>query len=194
MLIAITGGIGCGKSSAARVFEESGFLVRDADLIVRKQILLDSEVVRLAVSRWGEGVLNGNGQLDRAKVAEIIFSSEEERRWLESLVHPRVEKSWRADLALEPGRDWVIEIPLLFEARLEKGFDFVITVGASEEVQVARLIARGLLQAQAKQRIASQLPLAHKIQFSNAVIWNDGTTAFLKAQVLYLACAFRSVR
>lgn len=193
MLIALTGGIGCGKSSAARLFGELGFAVRDADRIVRDTVLPSPEVVGAAVARWGRGVLVAGGDvLDRAKVAEIVFADQVERRWLEQLVHPRVKAVWRADVAADPGRAWVIEVPLLFEAGLEKGFDFVVTVGASEGVQVARLIARGLSQAQAMQRIASQLPLAQKLQSAHAALWNDGSPAFLSAQVSYLAAVIEA--
>jgi dephospho-CoA kinase len=187
MLIGLTGGIGCGKSSAARIFGELGFAVQDVDRIVREVVLPNPEVIAAAAGRWGRGVLDEAGMLARPKVAEIVFANEIERRWLESVVHPRVSAVWRGAVAADPQRNWVVEVPLLFEAGLEKGFDFVVTVGASEGVQVARLIARGLSQAQAMQRIASQLPLAQKIKSAHAVIWNDGSTSFLSAQVSSLA-------
>ncbi|MEY4487813.1 MAG: hypothetical protein RIQ79_321 [Verrucomicrobiota bacterium] len=186
MLIALTGGVGCGKSSAAGFFGVTGYRVRDADLIVREKVLTAPEVITAVTARWGKGVLRDTENLNRAKIAEIVFANAIERRWLEQLVHPMVETHWRKDVAMEPECDWIIEIPLLFEAGLEKGFDFVISVGASECVQIARLIARGMSEAQARQRIASQLPLAYKLKFSNAVIWNDGDVAFLEAQVLHL--------
>lgn len=194
MLIALTGGIGCGKSSAARFFEAHGFAVRDADRIVRETVLPARDVIAAAEERWGRSVVGANGELDRAKVAEIVFAAEGERRWLEQLVHPRVEAVWRAEVAGTPDRVWVIEVPLLFEAGLEKGFDFVITVGATKYVQVARLIARGLSQAQVEQRIASQLPLDYKLKFAHAALWNDGTPAFLSAQVALLAAGFEALR
>lgn len=194
MLIALTGGIGCGKSSAARFFEARGFAVRDADRIVREVVLPASDVISAAVGRWGPEVLNGKGELDRAKIAAIIFGEAGERRWLEQLVHPRVTAVWQAEVAAAPERRWLVEVPLLYEAGLEKGFDFVITVGATERVQIARLIARGMSQAQAGQRIASQLPLAIKLQSAHAVLWNDGTPAFLEAQVDALARRFDGSR
>ena len=194
MLIALTGGIGCGKSSAARFFEAHGFAVRDADRIVRETVLPARDVIAAAAERWGRSVVGANGELDRAKVAEIVFAAEGERRWLEQLVHPRVEAVWRAEVAGAPDRDWVIEVPLLFEAGLEKGFDFVVTVGASKGVQVARLIARGLSQAQVEQRIASQMPLDYKLKFAHAALWNDGNPAFLGAQVALLAAGFEALR
>lgn len=194
MLIALTGGIGCGKSSAARFFEAQRFAVRDADRIVRETVLRAHDVIAAAEERWGRSVIGADGELDRAKVAEVVFAAEGERRWLEQLVHPRVEALWRAEVAVAPDKDWVIEMPLLFEAGLEKGFDFVITVGASRGVQVARLIARGLSQAQVEQRIASQMPLDYKLKFAHAALWNDGTPAFLGAQVALLAAGFRALR
>ena len=194
MLIALTGGIGCGKSSAARFFEAQRFAVRDADRIVRETVLRAHDVIAAAEERWGRSVIGADGELDRAKVAEVVFAAEGERRWLEQLVHPRVEALWRAEVAVAPDKDWVIEMPLLFEAGLEKGFDFVITVGASKGVQVARLIARGLSQAQVEQRIASQMPLDYKLKFAHAALWNDGTPAFLGAQVALLAAGFRELR
>jgi dephospho-CoA kinase len=194
MLIALTGGIGCGKSSAARFFEAQGFAVRDADRIVRENVLPAPDVIAAAEARWGRAVVGEDGRLDRAKVAEIVFADEAERLWLEKLVHPRVEALWRAEVAGSPAGDWVIEVPLLFEAGLEKGFDFVITVGVSRDVQAARLIARGLSQAQVGQRIASQLTLDYKLKSAHAVLWNDGTPAFLGAQVAMLAAGFEGRR
>lgn len=186
MLIGLTGGIGCGKSSASASFARLGFRVRDTDRIVREQVLPSAEVLAAAVGRWGAGVRNGQGLLDRAQVAEIVFGDAAERRWWESVVHPRVGPVWRADVAAEPGADWVVEVPLLFEAGLEKGFDFVVCVGANPGTQRARVVARGMAPAQAEQRIASQLPLAKKLQHAHAVLWNDGTPAFLEAQVAAL--------
>lgn len=187
MLIGLTGGIGCGKSSAASAFADLGFVVRDTDRIVREQVLPSPEVKAAAISRWGTTVLDSGGALDRSRVATRIFSDPQERLWWESVVHPRVGKIWRSEVALAPDQPWVIEIPLLFEARLEKGFDFVVVVGADVATQLARVTARGMTQAQAEQRIASQLPLATKLNSANAVLWNEGSPAFLLAQIDALA-------
>jgi dephospho-CoA kinase len=129
--------------------------------------------------------------LNRPRVAEIVFAEADERRWWESVVHPRVGALWRARVATDPDAEWVIEVPLLFEAGLEKGFDFVVCVGANPSVQLARAVARGMTQAQAGQRIASQLPLASKLHLAHAVLWNDGTRDFLRAQVATLATELR---
>lgn len=197
MLIGLTGGIGCGKSAAAADFAGLGFRVQDTDRIVREKVLADPAVLALAAARWGREVLENQARgdavptLNRPRVAEIVFAEADERRWWESVVHPRVGALWRARVAADPDAEWVIEVPLLFEAGLEKGFDFVVCVGANPSVQLARAVARGMTQAQAGQRIASQLPLASKLHLAHAVLWNDGTRDFLRAQVATLAAELR---
>jgi dephospho-CoA kinase len=204
MLIGLTGGIGCGKSAAAAEFAALGFRAQDTDRIVKEEVLPDPAVVDLAVERWGRRVLYGVGEvggggergssheLDRVRVAEIVFSDANERRWWESVVHPRVGALWRRRVASAPEAEWVVEVPLLFEAGLEKGFDFVVCVGANPAIQLARAIARGMTPAQAGQRIASQLPLANKLHSAHAVLWNDGSRDFLRAQVATLVAALRA--
>jgi dephospho-CoA kinase len=204
MLIGLTGGIGCGKSTAATEFAALGFRVEDTDRIVREEVLPSADVIAQAVGRWGEDVLlkwsderpgcaSGQG-LDRARVAEKIFADASERLWWEQVVHPRVGALWRGRVAREPEADWLVEIPLLFEAGLEKGFDFIVCVGANPAVQVARAVARGMTQAQACRRIASQIPLAIKLHSAHAVLWNDGSREFLRAQVVRLATELRPGR
>ncbi|TAG28459.1 MAG: dephospho-CoA kinase, partial [Verrucomicrobia bacterium] len=173
MLIGLTGGIGCGKSSAARAFASLGFSVRDTDRIVREQVLSNPEVLAAAISRWGAAIIDADRALDRATVARHVFSDVKERLWWEAVIHPRVRAIWRSEVASDPARHWVIEIPLLFEAKLEKGFDFVVVVGVDPCTQLARVTARGMSLAQAEQRIASQLPLASKLNYAHVVLWNE---------------------
>ena len=190
--VGLTGGIGSGKSSAGKFFEDEGFRLIDTDWLVKNRVLTDSEVLGEARRRWGDEVVDGEGGLDRAKVAAIVFADPAERKWWEGVVHPRVGRLWRAALAAEPEADWVVEIPLLFESRLEKEFDFVVCVGANERTQLNRAVARGLPPAQAEKRIASQLPLAIKLQSAHVVLWNEGSLAFLGRQVRELASRLRS--
>lgn len=200
MVIGLTGGIGCGKSAAAVDFAALGFHVQDTDRIVKEEVLTDPEVLACAEARWGTRVFRptadrGSTQgLDRLRVAEIVFGDAQERRWWESIIHPRVGALWRGRVAANPAAHWVIEVPLLFEARLEKGFDFIVCVGANPATQLVRAVARGMTQAQADQRIASQLPLALKLNFAHAVLWNDGSRDFLRAQVASLAASLRAER
>lgn len=192
MVIGLTGGLGCGKSTATAALAARGFLTAEADRIVREEVLPDPAVRDGAVERWGRAVLAADGALDRAAVAEIVFKSESERRWWEGEIHPRVRAIWRGRVESRPEADWVVEVPLLFEAGLEKGFDFIVCVGANVSVQLARVTARGMSQAQAGLRIASQYPLEKKLKLSHAVLWNDGSPAFLDAQIERLTGRLRA--
>ncbi len=181
--VGITGGMGCGKSTVARLLESRGFLRIDSDAIVRERVLRDAPVKAALAARWGSGVLDSKGEIDRGTVAERIFNSDEERRWLEDLVHPRVFAAWEEAFASAPNERWAVEVPLLFERGLEKGFDFTVCVALSPEQQLARLEERGIPRALAGRRISKQLPLAQKIDRSDFVLWNEGSPEFLEAQV-----------
>jgi dephospho-CoA kinase len=191
--IGLTGGIGSGKSSAGKIFGELGFRVLDVDEVVKTRVLVDAGVLSEAKERWGDDVVCAGGGLDRARVAAIVFGDAEERRWWEGVVHPRVGRLWRAELAAEPEANWVVEIPLLFEAGLEKEFDFVVCVAANERTQLNRAVARGLSPAQVEKRIASQLPLEIKLKSAHVVLWNEGSREFLARQVRELAQGWRDV-
>lgn len=183
MIIGLTGGMGCGKSTAAGMFEAAGFMRIDADAVVRETVLTDPAVKAALRERWGESVFAADASVDRALLAERVFGSEMDRQWLEELVHPRVFAVWRDRLASAPDGRWVIEVPLLFEQRLENWFDFIGCVACAPEQQLARLEQRGLRRPLAAQRITQQLPLAHKIEHSDFVLMNDGSTDFLQKQV-----------
>lgn len=177
--------MGCGKSTAARLFEELGWKRLDADEIVRNRLLTDSLVVGLLVERWGPEVAGAEG-VNRAAVARRVFNDDGERLWLESVLHPRLTAYWREVFAANPEGPWVVEVPLLFEKGLENWFDLVACVAASSAPQIARLEERGMSQALAEQRISKQLPLAQKCDLADVVLSNDGSRDFLRAQVEHL--------
>src|SRR5215216_6419555 len=102
MILGITGGLGCGKSTAARMFEQRGFKRIDSDALVREQVLTSPDVITEVRGRYGAEVLGGDGALDRAALAARVFADEGELRWLESLIHPRVFALWRAAFGAEP--------------------------------------------------------------------------------------------
>ena len=206
MIAGITGGLGCGKSTAARAFETRGFRGLDSDQIVKDQVLADPAVIAALGARYGDGVLEkvgaaavapaseasqpqiaGDIRVNRPALAARIFSDDAERLWLEDLTHPRVFAAWRAAFAAEPDALWAVEVPLLFEKALENWFDFTICVACAPAQQLARLEQRGLPRALAGQRISKQLPLARKIELSDFVLWNEGSPAFLESQVDRLA-------
>jgi dephospho-CoA kinase len=183
MILGLTGGLGCGKTTAARLFVERGFRHIDADAVIRERVLPSDGVSAAIRARFGGQVFTPAGQVDRPSLAAIVFADDAQRQWLEELTHPRFFEIARAILREEPGANFIIEVPLLFEKELDNWFDFTVCVGCDEGAQLDRLEQRGVDRAQAGQRISKQLPLARKIELSDFVLWNDGSAGFLKAQV-----------
>ena len=194
MILGITGGLGCGKSTAAQMFERRGFKRIDSDALVREQVLTSPPVVEAVKNRYGSPVVSAEGRIDRSALAAKVFADETELRWLEQLVHPRVLALWREALASDPRVKWIVEVPLLFEQSLENWFDFTVCVACAPALQLARLEQRGLSRELAGQRISKQLPLARKIELSDFVLWNEGTAEFLQAQVDRLVPALLTSR
>jgi dephospho-CoA kinase len=192
MIAGITGGLGCGKSTVARALERRGFHRLDSDEVVRALVLTTPAVVAAVRARFGPAVLTADGAISRPALAERVFPSDPDRRWLEDLTHPEVFAAWRRAFAGAPEADWAVEVPLLFEKELENWFDFTICVACSPDQQLVRLEQRGLPRVLAGQRISKQLPLARKIERSDYVLWNEGSPAFLEAQVERLADALRA--
>ena len=181
--LGITGGIGCGKSAAARRLEAQGFRRLDSDQIVRERLLTDPEVIAALREHFGPGILQG-GVVDRPALAVRVFPVPAEREWLEALLHPRVTAAWaEAFTGGGAGTRWVVEVPLLFEKGLEKWFDFTVCVALSPGVQLMRVVERGLSPEMAAQRIRAQWPQGRKIELADFVLWNDGAPEFLEAQV-----------
>lgn len=181
MVIGLTGGIGCGKSAAAACFVEFGFMHVDADALAHQALSLP-EVASALKARWGAACLASDGSPDRAWIAEKVFGDRAELEFLESLVHPVVAELRRVAVA-DASRSYVVEIPLLFEKRLESQFDCVVCVACSESVRMRRLQERGLSPAESGRRIKAQMPLDQKVKLADHVLWNDGDRAFLRAQV-----------
>lgn len=181
MVIGLTGGIGCGKSTAAACFAELGFVVIDADQLAR-QVLESHVCVSHLRDRWGAACLDAQGVPDRKWIGAKVFADADERAFLESVTHPEVARL-RREATADASVDYVVEIPLLFEKDLTAGFTAVVVVACSDDVRRARLRARGLSDDDISARIASQLSLVEKVKRADVVIWNDGEPAFLREQV-----------
>jgi len=194
MILGLTGGIGCGKSTAARFFEEAGFRRTDTDEVVRTEVLPQPEVLAAIAQRFGPQTLAADGRVDRPAVAKIVFSDDTALKWLEDLLHPRLYVILRARLAAGASVDHVVEVPLLFEKHLENWFDFTVCVATTSQLQLARLEERGLPRALAEQRISKQLPLAHKLELADYVLLNDGSPDFLRDQIKQLVAQVRDRR
>ncbi len=187
LIVGLTGGMGCGKSTAAALFAEHGFTRLDADQVVRDVLLRRSDIIAAVRARCGDGVIAADGQIDRARLGEIVFRDDEALRWLEGLLHPELQRHWEAIYAAARDTKFIVEVPLLFEKGLENRFDFTVCVTTSSDLQLRRLEQRGVPPGIARQRLAKQLPLARKCELADFVLLNDGTLEFLREQVSELA-------
>lgn len=183
LIIGLTGGMGCGKSTAAAIFVDHGFTRLDADQVVRDELLTDPAVIARIRSEFGPGVLRPDGQVDRARLADVVFTDPPRLRWLEGLLHPLLRTRWQALFASSHGQKFIVEVPLLFEQGMENWFDFTVCITSESASQIRRLESRGIPPTLARQRLAQQLPLARKCELADFVILNDGSLEFLREQI-----------
>ncbi len=180
LAVAITGGIGAGKSEALAAFARHGAAVVSSDEIVHHLLADDDEVRRALVERFGEEVLGEDGRPDRQRIGRIVFGDPEALAWLEALLHPRVSQeylTWRERLGAlpRPPRVCVTEVPLLYEVGGEERFDKVVVVTAPAEVRAKRR------RPPADDRDARLLPEEEKLRRADFVYVNDGSLRELDA-------------
>jgi len=183
LVVALTGGIGDGKSTVAQNFAELGALVVDADHLARMAIERGSDGFAEVLLRFGDDIIL-NGDIDRKKLAEIVFSDEGARKDLEKIIHPRVQATFAEVVEdLEHDDILIYEIPLLAETDAAEKFDYIITVEADVELRKARLLKRGLYISQIEKRIAAQATQESREAIADSVIRNDGDEDSLLRQV-----------
>ena len=173
----LTGGVGMGKSTAARLFREHGAQVVDADEIARQLVQPGQPALAEIQAAFGKQVIGPTGELNRAELARIVFAAAAARKKLEAILHPPIREQWFAQIEVWRGEDHplaVVVIPLLFETRAESHFDKIICVACSAAAQHERLLARGWTPEQIEQRIAAQMPVEQKIARADFVVWTDG--------------------
>jgi dephospho-CoA kinase len=180
-LFGLTGGLASGKSLVAARFRARGVPVIDADQLAREVVAPGTEGLAEIVRAFGPGVLRPDGALDRAAVAALVFGDDAKRRTLNAILHPRIgalTAQRAADLAAQGEELACYEAALLVENGLADAFRPLVVVAAAEEVQVARAMARdGATEAEARARIAAQMPLGAKIAVADHVIENVGDRA-----------------
>lgn len=184
-VIGLAGGIGAGKSAVARMLAELGCLVSDADAAARAA-LRDPAIRKQLVQWWGEAILDSRGEVDRGKVAAIVFKDPRERTRLEGLTHPWIHQRRRDEFASAGPevKAFVIDAPLLFETNLDEECDAVIFVDAPEKLRRERVGRdRGWDAAELARRESAQLALDEKRRRADYVISNDGDLGGLRAQV-----------
>ena len=184
--IALTGGIATGKSHVLDQFRKRGVPCLDADLLTHGVESAGTEATQAIAARFG-GVLAADGAVDRQKLAPLVFADPGARRDLEAMVHPAVYRAIAAGLrAFELLGGYplaVVDVPLLYETGHAQDFDRVIVMACPPEVQIARLIERGMSDAEARQRIAAQWPTEEKAARADFVIRTDGSVEETDEQV-----------
>lgn len=173
--VALTGGIGSGKSLVGEILEELGALVIDSDQLAREVIERGSPGYEEVVTAFGDSILS-EGQIDRSKLAAVVFKESDLRKKLESIIHPLVrEAAEKLARKLPSGAILINQIPLLVESDGAKRFDYVVTVSADEEIRRERLRLRGLKDYEITQRIAAQVSDSQREKIANYIIRNDGS-------------------
>jgi dephospho-CoA kinase len=182
LIVGLTGGIGAGKSTVANMFAQLGALTIDADQLARDAIEPGTSGFDEVVSEFSSKVVK-NGEIDRKKLASIVFKDSDKRKKLEAIVHPRVQEALTNKIkALSPGDVLVYEIPLLVETGAADKFDYIITVEADIENRLDRLFERGMDEDEAERRIAAQASQEQREAVADRVIINDGDRAELFAE------------
>jgi len=183
LTVALTGGIGSGKSAAGDYFAELGAIVVDSDQLARDVITRGTDGFDAVVARFGDGILQ-NGDISRSALGELVFSDPIARKDLESIIHPAVREAWDHMVhAAAPGAVLINQIPLLVETKGSGRFHRVITVSAPIELRRERLRARGMKDFQIARVLESQVDDAAREAAAHFVISNDGDLDHLLHQV-----------
>jgi dephospho-CoA kinase len=181
----LTGGIGAGKSAVSSRLAERGAVVIDSDVLAREVVARGTDGLAEVVAAFGPDVLTAAGELDRPALGRIVFGDEAARRKLEAVIHPRV-RARAAEIEATAPADAVVvhDIPLLVETGQADRFDVVLVVDVPVEAQVERLTThRGMSDAEAKQRIASQASREDRLAVAGLVVDNSGTLADLDRRI-----------
>ena len=201
MIIGVTGGIASGKSTVARAFEQRGIPWVDADDVAREVVEPGEPALAEIAARYsgkaGPGVLQADGTLNRRALREIVFGDPAERRWLESVTHPRIRERLQAHLARlqASGAPYVLLVsPLLFESGQSEMTDRTLVIDVPEALQIARTAARDDVdEAQARAIVAAQMPRAERLARADDVLDNGGSEAAMRRRVAELDRHYREL-
>ncbi|WP_414586574.1 dephospho-CoA kinase [Scytonema sp. PCC 10023] len=184
-IIGLTGGIATGKTTVANYLASAyNLLILDADIYAREAVSVGSPILQAIAQRYGEEILLVDGNLNRQKLGEIIFNNQEERNWVEGLIHPYVGDRFLEEIAVSSAQTLVLVVPLLFEAEMTHLVTEIWVVSCSEQQQLERLMQRNnLTLEQAQARIMSQMPITEKIARADVVLDNSSTLEVLLQHV-----------
>ena len=183
LIVALTGGIGSGKSTVGQMFQDLGAIVTDSDQLARDVVERGTTGFDQIIGAFGDEVLK-NGDLNRAALADLVFKDPAKRKQLEQITHPLIRKAFAKIVESAKGDSIVVnQIPLLVESNHDYKFDHVITVSASEAVRIERLLKRGMNLTQIQQRLQAQSNDAQREKMSDSIIRNDGSQTDLLSEV-----------
>ena len=184
MIVGLTGGIGSGKTAVSDCFEGLGIVIVDADLASRVVVEKGKPCLAKISERFGQNILKESGELDRAKLREIIFNSDEEKDWLESLLHPAIARQIQDELKVSTSPYSVLVSPLLFETGQNDFCDKVLVVDVPVETQVERTLKRdGVSEEQVQSIIKAQISRQKRLQLADEIIVNNSTLGALQLAV-----------
>ena len=187
LVIGLTGGIACGKTTVANIFRRLGADVIDTDLQGHQLLRDDLSLKKKLVDTFGKCILSNEGEIDRSRLGRIVFDNPERLCVLNKLVHPplikRIEAKMGQKLSSAEHKIVVIDAALLIELNLMYMVDSIVLVHADEDIQIQRLIQRGLSKADAQKRIRSQMPFQEKSRFADFIIYNNGSLSNTTGQV-----------
>ncbi|MDT8397189.1 MAG: dephospho-CoA kinase [Pseudomonadales bacterium] len=182
--VGLTGGIGSGKSAVSALFAALGVTVIDADQVARALVTPGSPALRSIVGHFGMPILRQDGELDRARLRQLIFADPDARAWLEHLLHPLIRERIEALIAAATSDYVLLVVPLLLESGAYDFVNRVLVVDVPEALQVARVAARDRIDpAAAKKIMATQMPRQERLARADDVIDNSGLESDLNAEV-----------
>lgn len=187
-IIGLTGGFKTGKSTVLRIFKELGSNIIDADILAHKVLEESKEIFKKVIENFGEGILNKRGEIDRIKLAKVVFNCKHKLKTLNDIIHPEVIKELKNQVTRlkknNPEAVLVIEVPLLFETHLANMMDKIIVVSLTYDKQLKRAKeATFLSDKEIDKRIKSQMPLNKKEELAGIIINNNGSLKEIKKQV-----------
>jgi len=184
MKVGLTGGIGAGKSTVADLFSKRGAVVIRSDELARQVVEPQTPGFKQVTSRFGNEIINDEGNIDRAKLAQVVFNDDVALKDLENIVHPLVRERTNQLMSEQTSETIIVnEIPLLLEKKMESLFDFLVIVISSEKNRLERLFQKGVSEEQAKARMAKQVNDQDRKAAADFLIVNDGNLDQLEADV-----------
>ena len=184
MVIGLTGGIATGKTTVSNYLKELGYSIIDADVIARQVVEPGTKGLRMITDTFGEKVLTSDGQLDRQHLAQLVFTSSEQLQQLNRILQPIIRERIQELISTSKDPVVVIDVPLLYEQHYEDLCDVVMVVSVQPQQQLERLMNRNhLTMDEAKNRVASQMPLSSKERLADVVIDNNGSVEETRQQV-----------